>query len=382
LSFFDDEGDEPRTATRTPRPSPRRPADGRRAPDDRTLLIRRAGAALVVVLIVVVVVLVVKTLVDRQATDALKAYVTNVNTIVDGEQSNVRLQFFGQLDLAYNSANQIAVASNLQQEVQTVQSDYATAQAWSVPSEMVPAQREFVSVLGFRAQAMTAIESAVPQALGTGDQSAAIKQIAGDMEMLLTADVIYAERVEPLIQQALGKAGIIGQLASPSVFLPDSGWLIPQTVAKRILGYVPVSLGGAPPSGSNGHELLQVTYNNGVVLSTSTPNTITVHPQGVTFVLDVKNSGTGTVHDVVTKILFSARSASRTCLRELEKNNSIPVTNPGGDYRSSIVVIPSSSCSSLYRVPLAMTAEVVPVPGETDSKNNRVTATVEFIQGS
>jgi hypothetical protein len=382
LSFFDDDGDEPHTATRTARPSPRRPAGrGRRSLDDRTLLIRRAGAALVVVLIVVVVVLVVKTVLDRQASDALKTYVTNVNAIVDSEQSNVRLQFFGQLDLAYNSSNQIAVANDLQQEVQAVQADYRTAQGWSVPSQMLAAQRGFVSVLGFRAQAMAAIENEIPQALGTGDQTRAITLIAGDMEMLLTADVIFAERVQPLIQQALGNAGITGQLASPSAFLPDSGWVIPQTAANRILGYVPVALGGAPPRGSNGHELLGVTYNNGVVLSTSAPNTIAVHPEGVTFVLSVRNSGTGRVHDVITKVLFSARSASRTCLHELDKTSSVPLTVPGQSYQSAIVVIPSSSCTSLYRVPLDMTAEVVPVPGETDAKNNRERATVELVPG-
>ena len=383
MSFFDDEGDEPRTATRTQRPSPRRPADrGRRGPDDRTLLIRRAGAALVVVLIVVVVVLVVKTIVDRQASDALKTYVTNVNSIVDSEQASVRRQFFGQLDLAYNSANQIAVANNLQQEVQAVQTDYRTAQSWSVPSQMVAAQRQFVSVLGFRAQAMAAIENEIPQALGTGDQTKAITLIAGDMELLLTADVIYAERVQPLIQQALGNAGIIGQLVSPSAFLPDAGWVIPQTAANRILGYVPVSLGGAPPTGSNGHELLEVTYNNGVVLSTTQPNTITVHPQGVTFVLSVRNSGTGSVHDVITKVLFSSRSASQSCLHNLDKTGMILLTNPGQTYPSAIVVIPSSSCSSLYRVPLSMTAEVVPVPGETNVKNNFERATVELVPGA
>ena len=56
MSFFDNEGDEPRTAMR---PAPRRPTgDGhRRGPDDRTLLMRRAAAALVVVLIVVLIVL-------------------------------------------------------------------------------------------------------------------------------------------------------------------------------------------------------------------------------------------------------------------------------------------------------------------------------------
>jgi len=376
LSFFDDEGDEPHTAIRTTRPAPRRATErGRRSADDRTLLIRRAGAALVAVLIVVVVVLVVKTIIDRQANDALKTYANNVDTIVAAEQAEIQ-PFFSQLDLAYNSADQNAVANNIQQEVQSVLADYHTAQSWSVPSQMVAAQREFVSVLGFREQALSGIEAAIPSALGTGDQGTPITHIAGDMELLLTADVIYAERVQPLIEQALANAGITTQNVFTSQFLPDVGWVNPQTAATRILGYVPESLGGAPQTGSNGHELLGVTYGNGTVLSTTAlPNTITLGSQGVTFTLQVKNSGTGVVHDVITEIYFRARGVSTGCLKTY---GSIPVTSPAGVYNSPIVLSPSSSCAGFYGIPLQMTAEVKPVPGETDTTNNYLHFLVVF----
>jgi len=375
LSFFDDEGDEPITATRASRPAPRRPSGARRrGPDDRTLLIRRAGAALVAILVVVVIVLIVKTVIDNQATDALKTYLTKVNTLA-GSESTARYDLFNQLDLAYNSANQIAVANDVQQEVQAVQTDYRTAQGWSVPSQMLPAQRELVSALGFRYQALRAIENTIPSALGTGDQTAAITQLAGDMELLLTSDVIYAERVAPLIQQALTTAGITTGTVTPSAFLPDTAWVIPQTVATRILGYVPVSLGGRPQTGSNGHELLDVTYGSGTALSTSASNTIALGAQGVTFVLTVKNSGTGIVHDVLTKVHFFARGVSTSCL---DRTGSIPVTSPAGTYHSTIVVSPPASCTSFFHRALLMTAEVDPVPGETDTANNKQHFTVVF----
>ena len=81
------------------------------------------------------------------------------------------------------------------------------------------------------------------------------------MELLLASDVIYAERVAPLITQELNQAGITGQTVAASTFLPDISWLNPQTVAQRILGFVPTSLGGGtlPPGQSNGHELLGVS---------------------------------------------------------------------------------------------------------------------------
>ena len=52
------------------------------------------------------------------------------------------------------------------------------------------------------------------------------------MELLLASDVIYAERVAPLIEQALASAGITGQTVASSAFLPDVSWLVPQTVAR------------------------------------------------------------------------------------------------------------------------------------------------------
>jgi hypothetical protein len=376
LSFFDDEGDEPRTATRTTRPAPRRPTPGgRRGADDRTLLIRRAGAALVVVLLVVLIVLGVKTLVDRQANNALKTYAQNVDSLVASEEANVRLPFFNQLDLAFNSSNQSAVANDIQQEVLAEQDNYRTAQSWSVPSQMVAAQRDFVSALGLRHQALQSIEAAVPTALGAGDQGPAIKQIAGQMELLLASDVLYAERVKPLIEQSLTHAGVSGQTVSDSTFLPDVAWLVPQTAANRILGYVPVSLGGAPPTGSNGHELAGVTYGKNVTLSTSQLNRIALGSTGVTFNLSVMNSGTGTVHDVLTKVTFNARSVDASCL---DQQSSIPETRPGLTYSSPIVVVPKTTCPAIYDVPLKMTAEVEPVPGETDKNNNYLHALVMF----
>jgi len=377
LSFFDDEGDEPPTAIRTSRPAPRRPAHGgRRGPDDRTLLVRRAAAALIAVLVVVLIVLGVKTILDHQATDALKTYATNVDTIVASEQSQI-VPFFTQLDLAYNSSDQNAVANNIQQEVQSVQGDYTTAQGWSVPSQMVAAQREFVTVLGFRHQALAAIEAAIPAALGTLHQAGAITRIAGDMELLLTADVIYAERAKPLIEEALASAGLSNQAVLSRTFLPDVGWLVPATAAQRILGYVPVSLGGlvAQPGTSNGHELLGVTYGQNTVLSTSTPNSIALGTGGVTFNLQVKNSGNGVVHDVITQVSFFARGVNTSCLFH---QSSIPQTSPGQVYTSPIVVVPESTCGNIYDVPLRMTAEVVPVPGETDKHNNYIHALVTF----
>ena len=375
MSFFD-EGDEPRTAIRTP-DSPQRRAPRRRGGgvDDRTLLVRRGAAALVILLVLVLIVLGIKALLDKQATQALRDYASQVNTLVNHERDEVRTPFFQQLDFAYNAANPSEVPVNIRQVVQQEETNYRTAQGWSVPSEMVGAQRQFVQALGFRYEALTKIDAQIGAALGTADQAKAITAIAGDMEMLLTSDVIYATHVKPLIAEALANAGIAPIAISASHLLPDVGWLTPQIAATRILGFVPEQLGGAPQTGSNGHQLLGVSVGSTPLSSsTSAINRFTIGAKGVTFDLLVKNSGDHDVHSVITKVLFHSASVDVSCLAT---QDSIPLTSPGKTYDSLIVVNPNSTCNP-YGVPLRMTAEVVPVPGETDKTNNVQHYLVEF----
>ena len=83
------------------------------------------------------------------------------------------MPFFQQIDNAYNSANQSAVAINIQQEVQQEQTYYHQAQGWSVPAQMVGAQRQFVQALGLRYEALQAIDRRDAQrARAPADQAA------------------------------------------------------------------------------------------------------------------------------------------------------------------------------------------------------------------
>lgn len=389
MSFFD-EGDDPRTAIRSPQPQPRRPPDRARrsSTDDRTLLLRRAAAAGIVLVVLIALVLGIKALLNHQAVQGLKDYNNKVASLVagpEGEESLVRMPFFQAIAGAFNSANPSQVAITIQGEVHQEQLYYQQAQGWSVPAQMVGAQRQFVQTLGLRYEALQAIAGEMTSALGsTSNQGTAINEIAGNMELLLASDVIYAERVAPLISQALSEAGITGQTVAASTFLPDISWLNPQTVAQRILGFVPTSLGGGtlPPGQSNGHELLGVSIQGTsgttpLQSGTTTINRLPYTSAGVTFVLAVKNSGNGPVHDVQTVISFHKAGLNTSCLTSTSQ---IPVTEPGVSYTSSIVFAPSS-CTNLtafFNQALDMTAEVVPVRGETDKTNNFQHYLVEF----
>jgi len=373
VSFFD-EGDEPRTAVTRPRA--RRPGDARdrSGVDDRTLLVRRAVAALIVVVVIIVAVLGVKAILNSQANQALRDYATKVDGLLSTESSQVQ-SFFAQLDNAYNASNPAAVTGNIQQSVVQEQQDYHTAEGWSVPAQMEGAQRTLVLALGLRYQALQQIDARISAALGVGGQVSAIRAITGAMELLSASDVLYAERTRPLILQALATAGVTDATVPANSFLPDNGWLVPQTTAQRILGYVPVAFGGSTTaSGAYGHELVSVSGPKGT-LSTTAANVFLLGSAGVSFTLQVKNSGTAVVHGEITKITFHSASVRASCL---DVRGTIPETVPAATYPSTLVVNATSTCDSFFNAPLTMIAEAQPLPGETDKNNNYAHFLVEF----
>ena len=54
--------------------------------------------------------------------------------------------------------------------------------------------------------------------------------------LFLTSDVIWSQRIAPLIQQTLADGGVRGQSTSGTQFLPNLGWLEPATVLARLTG--------------------------------------------------------------------------------------------------------------------------------------------------
>jgi len=384
LSFFD-EGDDPRTAVRSPRPQPRRPAERTRRSraDDRTLLLRRGAAAAIILVVLIGIVLGVKAILDHQALSGLKTYNGEVTSLTADELSNVRTPFFQKIDNAFNSASPIEVATALQQIASQEQVYYRQAQSWSVPAQMVGPQRWYVGAIGLRVEALLDIAAQMQKALGVSQgQGGAIKQISGDMEKLLTSDTMYATRVAPLILQGLANAGVAGSPLSTDAFLPDIGWLVPRTAAERILSYVPTSLGGTPlPSGASvGHGLTSVgvLQPNGSVtpLQSTGNNKIPYTTAGITFVLGVQNLGTISEHDVGTQITFSKAGLNTSCLT---RTNIIRTTTPGQTLTSQILFTPTCPNLPAYlNQILAMTAQVDPVSGENDVANNKHSFDVEF----
>ena len=111
------------------------------------------------------------------------------------------------------------------------------AKGLSVPGEMTGAQRNLLLTLQPpRRRDRRRSPRCCPTALG-GQGKQASTQIAGDMEIFLASDVLYSQRVAPLIQQTLAATRDPRPRAPPPTrFLPNLGWLEPSTVEARLTG--------------------------------------------------------------------------------------------------------------------------------------------------
>lgn len=361
---FDDEGGEPRTQ-RAPRPRRSTTAAGPPAIDDQTLLVRRAVAAGVGLVVLIVVILGVRSYLNGRRDSALRSYNETVSSIATESSTQVSVPLF---NLLSNPSTTSAIDANTTVQSYRVEAELEAGRARSlkVPGDVVGAQRALVLALDFRAEALKKIADALPSALGSQTADQAVNTITAQMEVLLSSDVIYAERVAPLISEALAKRSI-GAPVTPSQFLPNLSWLSTQYVHLKLTGNAGgTTATGTPKSGTHGHGLLSVSVGSTTLQEGTTVNQIKVTPN-LTFDLKVANQGSNdeTGVEVSLKIEGSAKA--------------IPPATKTIDTKAgtvSDVLIPVTLTPPSGNVRLV--ASVASVLGEMTLSNNHKTYLVTF----
>ncbi len=381
MSFFDD--DEPTRATRTARPArPRRPApepsgDGRRsaaAPDPQTLRTRQGIALGLGVLILFLLVFGVKGCLDNRRDRALKDYNRQVTAIVSSSNEQVSDPFFALLTAGNASANDLE--QNINEYRVVADQDAKRARSLDVPSQMAAAQRYLELVLNLRAEALRKIADRAAAAKADGEnnrQSAenAVQQIAGQMSALLASDVIYSQRVAPLIKQALDGASISGQNIATSNFLPSVAWLNVDQVAGRLGAQRAGGGRGAssePAPGTHGHGLESVAVGTTTLQPGGAVNRVQAG-SNVSFTVKFANQGENDESDVRAIVRIRAPS-----LKTLSTTKTINQTKA----KTSSTVTVALSNAPPIGTPVTVEVEVRPVPGEKVTDNNKSTYTVLF----
>jgi hypothetical protein len=330
-------------------------------------MVRRRVLAGVAVVLVIVIVLLINGCLKSQQRQSLKDYNHAVSLLAQESDAQVSHPLFTALAGA-GGKPALNVEVQIDQLRIQAQNIATHAKGLSVPGEMAAAQRALLTALDLRVEGMTKIAALVPTALG-GQGKQASSLIAGDMEIFLASDVLFSQRVVPLVQQALASNGIHGLSTSASRLLPNVGWLDPATTLARIGGQAASSsTSGAPVTGNHGSALKSVAVGTNTLAPEATLNHIT-GGGSPTFTVTVEDSGEFSETNVKVDITVTAAG------KQYKASHVINKTEPG---KSVNVEIPVAG------VPLGVAAKIEAniegVPGENDLENNKGTYLAIFGQ--
>jgi hypothetical protein len=375
LSFFD-EGDEP-TRVRSRPARPRRPATAARGggagapPDRQTARLRQAVGLGALVVLAFLIVLGFKGCLDSRKDNALKDYNRNVTAVINDSDQSVGKPFFQRM--ADGARNSQGLQVQINELRLAAEDDVKRAKAFDVPGDMGAAQRNLELVLNLRAEALTKIADQIPGALGRGQTSeAAIDKISGEMQAFLASDVVYAQRVAPLIQDALDDNDVKGQTIAGSRFMTDISWLAPATVSSHLGKGAAGSTGTSGPAapGLHGHGL-DGTSIGAAALNPEAPGVVNRVPWSNNPTITVKFTNQGDNDESNVKVSVSVKPSS---------GKTISATKTIGQTKSkqqSTVNIPLGSAPPAG-APTTLSVLIAKVAGEKTTSNNRSSYTVIF----
>ncbi len=372
MSFFE-EDDEPRTRVRPRRATPSRSSGGSglAPPDRQSLLVRRLVAIGGVLLLCILFGLLIRSCASSAKKNALRDYNREVAALVRDSDQQVGKPFF---DLMRNPT-QGDLSTQINGYKVAADQQYQQAKRISTPDEMQAAQRSFLITMEMRRDGLVSIADRIRTALSSDNEAAdaAIGQIAGAMQLFLTSDVIYAQRVLPQIDRALQDADIGQQQLQRSQFFPGIEWLDESTVADA-LGQQLSSSGGSggnrtPLPGLHGTGLDSVAVGD-TTLQTDAPNRI-AYAADTEFAVTFTNQGENDESniDVVMRIEGGTKP--------IRVQRTVQSVAAGASATATLGLDTAPPLDT----PVTITVEVKPVPGEQKKDNNTAEYQALFSQG-
>lgn len=371
MSFFDDEPDEPTRVTRPARPRRAATAGGPPGGPPPADIARRrqfvlfGGLAVVAILLL----LFVKSCSSTRHKNALKDYNREVTSIVQSSDRTVSKQLFDVLSKG-GAAQDVTLAVN---QVRLVaDADAKNARGLDAPDDVSAAQHDLEMVMNFRAEGVKKIGDLLTKALSNQPTAvAAIRGIAGQMQIFLASDVVYSQRVAPLIVDALDESDVHDQVVSSSKFLPNIGWLDAAKVGKKLnpdAGADSSSVTGEVKPGTHGHGVISVKAG-GVALS-PTGSGINRVPSKAPLAVEVTyaNQGENDESNVTISVKITGGPKTISTTKRLNQTKAGTQAAVPIELKS---VPPASSSTT-------MTVTVKPVPGEKKTDNNTSTYTILF----
>jgi len=340
-----------------PRPGrrPRRPP----RPERQQIILRRSlalGAGLVVLILLV---LGVKGCLDARANRALSDYARNVTQIVDETQQTSKSFFEKLTDPGNLSVTDFVEQVNADR---SAMDSYTTrVDSLSAPGDMGHAQNSLELVYELRSSAMTEIANKMSTALGDVGSEKAKANIAGQMQKLLAADVVYAAVTKPEIDGVLEANGIEGSDVPKSVFLPEGTKWLEENAVSAALGSVVGSTGEAETPGIHGLGLAGTSVDGTELTAESST---AVSAEGTPEVeVEVQNQGESTENGITVSVTVNGGNT-------LQQDISTIAAGETGSVAIPLTPAPTGQ--------VTLEVDVQTVPGEQVSSNNKASYTVEF----
>jgi hypothetical protein len=343
--------------------------------DHQTLLVRRLVAAGAAVLVVVLLVVLVKGCVDNRREAALKDYNRSVRTLVEQSRNDVSKQFFQALSGA-SGGEPTQVQETVNQLRVVADEELSQAQRLDTPDAMKGAQSDLELLLSLRRDGVAKVADQIQTALGgTAGAGTAVDKVAGQMQAFSASDVIYSQRVAPLILKGLKDDGIAasydgtaGERVLPFAdFLPSISWMSPDYVAGQ-LGSTTSSgrPSGTPTPGLHGHQLDSVSVG-GVDLTSTGSNRIPASPPP-TFTVNFTNGGENDETNVKVTVEITGSGAP------IRAQTVVPNTTAGQSATANVTLRQSPSTSG----PSTIRVTIEQVLGEQSLDNNTASYTALF----
>lgn len=342
--------------------------------DHQTLLTRRLIAAGGVIVVVILLVLLVKSCADSRRENALKDYNRNVRTLVEHSKNAVGTQLFDTLSGA-NGQQATQLQETINQLRGVTDEDLAQAERLDAPDAMSKAQQDLELVLSLRRDGVTAIADQIQKAVGqSAGASEAVNQIAAQMQIFNASDIVYSQRVAPLVLGALKDDGIAasydgtaGQQVLPSAdFLRSISWMSPTYVANQLGATSPASANGTPAPGLHGHQIDSVSVGD-VTLTPGASNQIPASPPP-TFSVAFTNGGENTETNVKVSVEISGSGAPLTA------STIVPSSAAGAQTTANVELTKTPPTNGTVNIKVT----VQKVLGEETVDNNTQTFTALF----
>jgi hypothetical protein len=321
-------------------------------------MVRRRIAAGAAIVVLIIIVLVINGVLKSEKQQSLKTYNREVSALASESDSQVSHPLFAALSDA-SSKSALDVEQQVDEALKQAQAIATRAKALSVPGEMAAAQQNLLLALDLRVEGLTKVSALLSSALG-GQAKQVSAKIAGDMEIFLASDVIYSQRVAPLIQQTFASNDIQGIPTSSTRFLPNIGWLEAATALSRITGQASSSSSsGTVAPGHHGSVLKGVSVGTTNLEAEPAENKLGggANP---TFTAMVENDGE--FNETNVKVAVTVTAAGK----QLKGSHTIPTTEPGKTASAEVTVdgVPQGVAAKIE-------VQVEPVPGETNHEGTK-----------